>query len=925
MFSYEKQYNKRPEPEVFNVPTAAFRNGDFSAILGGQQTFTVTQANSCAGPVGTVVLLTNRDGSPALLNQIYDPATAQSVTRCNPLTGTVQTNIERLPFAGNVIPQARINPAALRFLNLYPLPNQPGIQNGTVDNYFSNQTNIQPYDSYLTRIDHNINANNRIFGKFFWSKSTEDRYNWLDEDGSVTQGFEIRRNIGGNIDYTATLSSNLVFDLRGSYNNFVQDRIAPNALSAADLGFNGIAAISESTVYPRFDFTNYDTLGAERADFNEGLTRTYRLFSVQPTLTQIFGDHTLKYGYDFRRIREDRVTNGYNAGRFLFNGTYTAQASNTSSTIVNLVGRDLASFLLGIPAASASGSFIEQAASYDVSELYHGFFIQDDWRISQRLTLNLGLRYELETGVRERNGQMVVGFDTTAESPLRAGALANYNANVPASVPINAFQNLSGGLQFATDPSQRNQAADKNNFQPRIGISYALDDKTILRGGFGIFTAPFQIQPINQAGFTANTAFTPTTNNGLTFIADINNPFPNGTNPAVGAGLGLNTLVGTTLGTTNASGPTDATLYTYDRKNANYIRFIAGVQRQLPWDIGAEATFVYSKGQDLPVLRQLNYIPREYLNDFTGVDPSTIAARITATQTFLNQTVPNPFRGLVPQNGTLNANTIQRRFLLTQYPQFQDVIVTEYNGSSDYRSLQLQLTKRMSRGLSFNASYTYTHDREKTRRLNPQDEELTDMISTLSRPHRFALSTVFELPVGRKRQFLSEVHPIVDAFLGGWQLNAVFERQSGEPLVLPNLYYNGNIEDLEIDIGGYTPNGLRKGVDVPAFDISGFRINGVVPGYSNNYTISSQNVLRTLPYTTNNFRNQPFQKFDLGLTKNFSIREGMKLQVRIEAINALNTVYFSGIQLAASNAAFGLVNTQRNLPRDIQLGARFTF
>jgi len=895
MFSYEKQYNKRPEPEVFTVPTVKMRTGDFSELLA----------------LPTPIL-------------IYDPATA--VLRNTTCTaGSTGTTVCRTPFTGNIIPTARLNPAAVRFLNLYPTPNQAGVQNGTVDNYFSNQTNIQPYDSYLTRIDHNINQNHRIFGKFFWSKSNEDRYNWLDSDASVTQGFEIRRNIGGNLDYTATLTNNLVLDLRSSYNNFVQDRIAPNAISAAELGFTGIASITSSNVFPRFDFTNYDTLGAERADFNQGLTRTFRVFSFQPTLTQIFGDHTLKYGYDFRRIREDRVTNGYNAGRFLFTGAFTAPASNSNATTINSIGRDLASFLLGIPSTAPASNFIEQAASYDVSELYHGFFVQDDWRISQRLTLNLGLRYELETGLRERDGRFVVGFDTITPSPLRAGALANYSANIPASVPITAFQNLSGGLQFATTPDQRNQAADKNNFQPRVGISYALGDKTVLRGGFGIFTAPFQVQPVNQAGFTANTAFTPTTNNGLTFIADINNPFPNGLNPTVGAGLGLNTLVGTTIGSTNASGPTDATLYAYERKNANYIRFIAGIQRQLPFNIGAEATFVYSKGQDLPVLRQLNYIPRQYLNDFTGVDPSTIAATITATQTFLNQTVPNPFRGLVPQNATLNAATIQRRFLLTQYPQFQDLIITEYNGTSDYRSLQLQLTKRLSQGLSVNASYTYSHDREKVRRLNPQDEELTDMISPLSRPHRFALSSVFEIPIGRKRAFLSNVHPVIDAFLGGWQLNAVFERQSGEPLVLPNLYYNGDIGDLEVNIGGRNADGLRLGVDVPAFDTSGFRINGVVPGYANNYTISSQNVLRTLPYTSNNFRNQPFQKFDLGLTKNFSIREGMKLQVRVEAINALNWVYFSGIQLSATNAAFGLVNTQRNLPRDIQLGARFTF
>src|SRR5215213_6697709 len=213
MFSYEKQYNKRPEPEVFTVPTVKMRTGDFSELLA----------------LPTPIL-------------IYDPATA--VLRNTTCTaGSTGTTVCRTPFTGNIIPTARLNPAAVRFLNLYPTPNQAGVQNGTVDNYFSNQTNIQPYDSYLTRIDHNINQNHRIFGKFFWSKSNEDRYNWLDSDASVTQGFEIRRNIGGNLDYTATLTNNLVLDLRSSYNNFVQDRIAPNAISAAELGFTGIASI----------------------------------------------------------------------------------------------------------------------------------------------------------------------------------------------------------------------------------------------------------------------------------------------------------------------------------------------------------------------------------------------------------------------------------------------------------------------------------------------------------------------------------------------------------------------------------------------------------------------------------------------------------------------------------------------------------
>jgi hypothetical protein len=249
----------------------------------------------------------------------------------------------------------------------------------------------------------------------------------------------------------------------------------------------------------------------------------------------------------------------------------------------------------------------------------------------------------------------------------------------------------------------------------------------------------------------------------------------------------------------------------------------------------------------------------------------------------------------------------------------------------------------MSRGISLNASYTFAREHEKTRRLNPQDEFLTDMISVFERPHRVTFSGVFELPFGRGRQFYSNWHPVVDAVFGGWQFNAVYEWQSGEPLVLQNVFYNGDVTQLENRLGQRDEQGRRYGIDIPAFDTTGFRVldnrqtlpNGtanptfnqlVIPGFGNNYTVGSQNTLRNIPYTLDSFRNQALQKFDVGLTKNFHIREGMRLQVRVEAINAFNSPYFgNGLQLGVTNAAFGLVSGQRNLPRDIQLGARFTF
>ena len=282
----------------------------------------------------------------------------------------------------------------------------------------------------------------------------------------------------------------------------------------------------------------------------------------------------------------------------------------------------------------------------------------------------------------------------------------------------------------------------------------------------------------------------------------------------------------------NATGPTLTTLTAYDRENANYSRFIIGIQRELPYNFGVEATFVYSRGRNLPVLRQLNYVPREFLNDFTGVtDLTTINTAVTTATNYLNLLVPNPFRGLVPQNGTLNAATIQRRFLLTAFPQFQDLVTTEYNGSSDYRSLQLQATKRLSRGLSFNASYTFSRDMEKTRRLNPQDEELTENLSVFDRPHRITFSGVYEIPFGKNRQFFSNWNSVAEAFLGGWQFNAVYEWQSGEPIVLQNAVYTGDITQLVNRLGQKDANGVRYGINIipggldtgqPGFDTNGF-------------------------------------------------------------------------------------------------------
>jgi trimeric autotransporter adhesin len=887
IFTYENQKDNIGEPTTFRVPTALQRTGDFSEILSS--------------------------------TPIFDPATGV-------LTSGV---VNRTAFTGNLIPAARLNAAAVKYLSYFPLPNQP-VVNG-IGAYFSNMNLIRPYQSYLGKVDHNFNSNNKIFGRYYYSKSEEDRYNWLGKADSPTRGFEYRVNKGLGLNYTSTLSSNFILDVRGSYTQFSQERRNAKPISPTELGLSSafISSTRGASVIPRFDFTSFNTasipnaIGSNRSDYNEGLLRPFKVITFQPTMTQIAGDHTLRYGYDFRKLLETFNSNGFNSGRFLFDGTYTAPASNSSTALRAAYGRDLAAFLLGIPTANGN-SLIDNPTVYDVNSQYHAVFFQDDWRVTDKLTVNLGLRYELESGVIDSDNRLVRGFDTVSANPLQSAAQTNFTALPPASVPTTF--NVLGGLLFSDSNTRANQATDKNNFQPRIGVSYAVDDKTVIRGGYGVFIAPFQIQTPNQSGFSTPTLFVPSVDNGLTFVATLNNPFPTGVAASPGASQGLGTFIGRDLSISN-----------FERKNALYHRFTVGVQRELPWKLGFDATYVFSRGTNLATTKNINSIPIQYLNN--GADFSTTVS------TFLGANVSNPFRGLVPSNATYNAATIARRFLLVPFPEFGNVNITDYNGRSNYNSLQLQIVKRFNSGLSLNGSYTYTNEHETVNYLNPQDADPTESIASNERPNRFTFSSIYELPIGRGRAFGKNWNQWVDAFIGGWQVQTNYEWQSGEPLIFGNVYFNGDYKDLKSQLGKKDSDGRRYGIDIPAFDITRFYpagtiINGTAPasiGVGTNTTIAGANTLRYFPLVFNGLRNQRFLNFNAGISKNFKIREKMKLQVRFEAINALNRPYFSGLGLnpatmpnlvtPGSNnlGRFGFANTQRQPPRDFQLGARFTF
>jgi hypothetical protein len=855
LFSYERLKDSVAEPQLFTVPTEKMRRGDFSDLL--------TLA------------------TPTL---IYDPATA-------PSTGT--GNFNRTAFPGNIIPTARLNPIAVEYFKYYPLPNTTGNADGT-NNYFSNMIRRQNYRAYLTRVDHKISERQTIFGKYFRSFNPEDRYDWTGVVNGfpVTKGAEFRTNDGGNIDYTITLRPTLVLDVRAGVNRFAQERRPEAEFDPARLGFTGqaLAAMRGYQYFPRFDIRTYDAtrpvrsiLGSNRADYNAGLLRPFQMGSFQPTVTQISGNHTMKYGYDARVIRENLTTDGYQGGRFFFDGTFTTPASNSSTALRQAYGRDVAAFLLGLPSASTSQSVIDNPNSYSVQSVYHGFFFQDDWRVTSKLTLNLGLRYEVELGLTERYNRLVRGFDLTAPSAIEAAAKAAYTTAynaAPANFPLPPDQfRVLGGITYADDSNRNVWNADKSNWQPRIGAAYKLNDKTVLRGGFGIFMSPFQVETPNQIGFSGNTAFIPTNDNGRTFVATLNNPFPNGLQATFGSSLGLLTRVG------QDAGASDAPIFPLDRRNAKFARLIFGVQRELPGQFIVEANYVTAWGYDLAVTRNLNFVPRSFLGDTPATD--------TAANTFLTTTIANPFRGLLPVGGSPfnTATNITRAQSLLAFPQFTNVWVQQYNGTNRYNSIQLQVQKRFSKSLSLTGTYTWTRLREQVNYLNPSDTELENRVSPDERPHRYTLASVYQLPIGRGRRFGANWNRALDLVAGGWQFNGTYEWQKGEPFLLSNpLYFAGDVSQLESRVGQSDGVGRKYGIDFSAFDPGLVRLSAF--GY------------RNVPTTLDNLRNQSFLNINLSLTKNFTLAEGLRLQFRAEALNAFNRPYFgAGINLDPNNAA----------------------
>ncbi|MDT5059650.1 MAG: hypothetical protein QOH63_109 [Acidobacteriota bacterium] len=858
-FAYEGLKDAFPEPGQFTVPTIAERNGDFSALV----------------PLGI---------------RIYDPLTA---TRAG-------SRIQRTAFTNNIIPQDRISAVARAYLQFYPLPNQPGDAQGR-NNFLSANPRTDTFNSEALRLDFNFNERNTSFFRYTRNNRRESRGNWRGVVNGIrpTGNFLFRNNNGATYDHIYTASPTTVFNFRAGFTEFDSPtlRESEGAFNPATLGFSSrtVSLFTSVSYLPRFETGEYSPLGDS---LGSGFTDS--IYSVQPTLTKLVGAHALRTGYDFRVYRENAFGLGHAAGRYDFRTDFTRGPFDNSPSAS--IGQDLAAFLLGQPA----GGLLERNTARSNQTVYHGLFFQDDWKATKNLTLNLGVRYEYEGATTERFNRNVRGFDETTSSPIEAAARAAYAANpIPEITPQNFH--VRGGLLYATSDRRGFWEPDKNNIQPRLGFAYRIDDRTVVRGGWAIYTIPFIIDGVEQFGFSQSAPLVPTLDNGLTFRANLFDPFPEGLPAASGASQGLATFIGR-----------DIEFAPLNRRNGQSQRWQLSMEREIPGQWLFELAYIGNYGYDLTTDTDiLNALPQKFL--------STSQTRDQATIDFLTASVPNPFQGLAPGT-SLDGATIQRQQLLRPFPQFGNIRTHRDDGTSIYHAAQLRVEKRFTHGYTLLASYTWSKLLERVSFLNPTDTEYEKRISANDAPHRVVLSGIWELPFGHKRRWGANWNGLREAFFGGWQVQGIWQAQSGRPLELGNLYFSGDPQTLTTRIDG-------SSVDV-AFDTSGFyftdaavQTGGVVDPAKqrNDPRIRLAFNRRTLPSHLPGFRSQPLNLWDISLIKNFPFSETTRLQLRGEFLNAFNHPQFNNPNLDPFSSTFGKLTSQANLPRNIQLGIKLIF
>jgi hypothetical protein len=851
-FGYEGLKINRQPTFFATVPGADQRKGDFSALLA--------------------------QGS---IYQIYDPMT---------IAAAAGGRYSRKPLPGNIIPASRLDPIAQKIISYYPAANTAGTADGR-QNYFGVQTEPKDYKGFVSRIDHNISEKHRLFGRVNWT----DFVTGVQTLPTIAVGNVTKeKNFSAVLDDVYVFSPQLLLNVRAGFTYFAPNTYpVSRGFDITTLGFskelvNQITQLADPTGMA-FPLTYIDEGAYAQLSLAGGNPRTRAYQSYQGTLTRMTGNHSFRMGGDFRVYRESNMNFGSVAPRIDASRTWTRGPLDNSP--VAPIGQGLASLLLGLP----TGGLVNVNDSAAEQSRFQALFLQHDWRISPRLTINLGVRWEYDSPITERYNRSLLDYDFTVANPVSGTVKTNYAKSPIPEVPVSQFSTM-GGLTFAgVNGAPRSLwQADRNNIAPRIGLAWTVSRRTVIRSGYGFFYTQGGVdrQGTNLGGFNQPTNIVPSNNNGLTFVATLANPFPNGIDKPQGAAQGLRTFLGRGVS------------FFQQAPRVPYMqRWSFGIQQSLGWRSMIEVQYVGNRGTGLDVSTNYNPIPRQYL--------STSPVRDQPVIDYLSAQVNSPFYGVPEFAGTGLANDrIARSGLLKPYPHFGDTTDNQQAGSSWYHSLQATFEKRLSHGFTLQVSYTWAKFMEATAYLNATDPAPEHVISDLDFPQRFTISGIYELPVGRGRRYGSSMPRFWDILAGGWQLQSWFEGQSGNALGFGNVSFYGDLHDIVLPISERYPTRW-------------FNTNA---GFEKSNAKTLANNIRALGTRFTGLRADGINNLDTSLFKNIRIKERFTAQFRIETYNTFNHVQFAAPNSTPTNTAFGTVTAEKGHgQRQLTFGGKFIF
>ncbi len=839
---YEGRRQRSASTRFFTLPTDEQMGGDFSKTL------------TAAGQLRT----------------IYDPFT----TTPDPAR---PGQFLRTPFPGNRIPVNRFDPVSANVLKFYgPRPNLPGQVNTGQQNFFFQGKAPTDVNRGTGKFDHNFNENQRIFFRYtlFQNENSQPEL-WAGPgcpDGGCYSNYERQQNAA--LDYSWTLNPTTLLNLRYGFARSILDR------GSWHKGFRPTTLGLPSYVEDGADLLAFPEFSVEEMTM-PGLLHHWNFRSanqshtVVGTLSKVISSHSLKVGTEMRLNLINHMQAPWSMN-FTFNRGMT---QGPDPRVVSATGGfGFASFLLGTGASGSEVHGIRPA----LENRSFGFYLQDDWKVNRKLTVNLGLRWDFETGLTERHNRYGI-FDPTAVNPLGQ----------------QVGMQLFGGWTFPTQGGlgRRLKPIEWGKIAPRIGIAYQVMPGLVIRTGGGIFytTAPYGANNYGTAPFRASTPWVPTVD-GVTPTDLLSNPFPNGVLQPPGSGGGLNAALGLGVGS-----PVPNTMTTPYNSQWNF-----SIAKDLGNTSVLEVAYAGNKGTNLPLSWQMDQLASSLIRPDAG----------------LLDTVPNPFFGII-RVGVMSNRNVQRGQLLTPFPHIPGVSYAGTGwGNSNFHSLQASFKKRFSQAGTAVVSYTWSKlladggdnawDSAGFRDFNCRACDKS--VSPYHYPHRLVASYTYELPFGKGKQFGASWNSFVNAVLGEWQVNGIMTLSSGSPL---QMLTTGNTS-FSFG-GGQRPDstGADARLDNPTlaqwFDTSAFRL-------PQQYTFG--NVGRMHP----NLRSDFVELLDLSVFKRFPIKgERVALELRGESFNAFNHPVFGSPNTTVGNANFGRVTGTANAPRQTQFALKLLF